>query len=87
LTKGKEEKEKPKTYITCCIDKIEPLTKKIKWSIYVYNEPNRKISRLDRIDNRTQTKLTRPGVNKDKGGKKNQPVVTFFFFLYILFFE
>jgi hypothetical protein len=41
--------KKTKTYITCCIDKIEPLTRNQR-SIYVYNETNRKISRLDRID-------------------------------------
>jgi hypothetical protein len=58
-----------------CIDKIEPLTLNER-SIYVYTETNRKISRLDRIDKRTQTKNQGPGVNKDKGGK-NQPVVTF----------
>jgi len=36
--------------MTSCIDKIEPLTINKKEHIYVYNETNRKISRLDRID-------------------------------------
>lgn len=61
---------------TCIDEKIEPLTMNER-SIYVYNETNRKISRLDRIDKKLMKnkrtnkneKFQGPGTKKIRKGR------------------